>query len=128
MKKFYILLLILFLGLPVLSKTADSKNFSMSQDNLFMVTLSSIQKLNYKIVEMQSTSGYILFKTPVGDEYLIMVSNNGNNTANIKISKSKQDSPLADIRNLIFTEIQNNLYNLPTEAIKWKNMPYALLI
>lgn len=128
MKKFYILLLILFLGLPVLSKTADSKNFSMSQDNLFMVTLSSIQKLNYKIVEMQSSSGYILFKTPMGDEYLIMVSNNGNNTANIKISKSKQDSPLADIRNLIFTEIQNNLYNLPTEAIKWKNMPYALLI
>lgn len=128
MKKFYILLLILFLGLPVLSKTADSKNFSMSQDNLFMVTLSSIQKLNYKIVEMQSTSGYILFQTPMGDEYLIMVSNNGNNTANIKISKSKQDSPLADIRNLIFTEIQNNLYNLPTEAIKWKNMPYALLI
>lgn len=128
MKKFYILLLILFLGLPVLSKTADSKNFSMSQDNLFMVTLSSINKLNYKIVEMQSTSGYILFKTPMGDEYLIMVSNNGNNTANIKISKSKQDSPLADIRNLIFTEIQNNLYNLPTEAIKWKNMPYALLI
>ena len=128
MKKFYILLLILFLGLPVLSKTADSKNFSMSQDNLFMVTLSSIQKLNYKIVEMQSSSGYILFKTPMGDEYLIMVSNNGNNTANIKISKSKQDSPLADVRNLIFTEIQNNLYNLPTEAIKWKNMPYALLI
>lgn len=128
MKKFYILLLILFLGLPVLSKTADSKNFSMSQDNLFMVTLSSIQKLNYKIVEMQSSSGYILFKTPMGDEYLIMVSNNGNNTANIKISKSKQDSPLADIRNLIFTEIQNNLYNLPIEAIKWKNMPYALLI
>lgn len=128
MKKFYILLLILFLGLPVLSKTADSKNFSISADNLFMVTLSSIQKLNYKIVEMQSTSGYILFKTPMGDEYLIMVSNNGNNTANIKISKSKQDSPLADIRNLIFTEIQNNLYNLPIEAIKWKNMPYALLI
>lgn len=128
MKKFYILLLILFLGLPVLSKTADSKNFSISADNLFMITLSSIQKLNYKIVEMQSTSGYILFKTPMGDEYLIMVSNNGNNTANIKISKSKQDSPLADIRNLIFTEIQNNLYNLPTEAIKWKNMPYVLLI
>lgn len=128
MKKFYILLLILFLGLPVLSKTVDSKNFSISADNLFMVTLSSIQKLNYKIVEMQSTSGYILFKTPMGDEYLIMVSNNGNNTANIKISKSKQDSPLADVRNLIFTEIQNNLYNLPIEAIKWKNMPYALLI
>lgn len=128
MKKFYILLLILFLGLPVLSKTADSKNFSISADNLFMVTLSSIQKLNYKIVEMQSTSGYILFKTPSNDEYLIMVSNNGNNTANIKISKSKQDSPLADVRNLIFTEIQNNLYNLPIEAIKWKNMPYALLI
>lgn len=128
MKKFYILLLILFLGLPVLSKTADSKNFSISADNLFMVTLSSIQKLNYKIVEMQSTSGYILFKTPMGDEYLIMISNNGNNTANIKISKSKQDSPLADIRNLIFTEIQNNLYNVPIEAIKWKNMPYALLI
>lgn len=128
MKKFYILLLILFLGLPVLSKTADSKNFSISADNLFMVTLSSIQKLNYKIVEMQSTSGYILFKTPMGDEYLIMVSNNGNNTANIKISKSKQNSPLADVRNLIFTEIQNNLYNLPIEAIKWKNMPYVLLI
>lgn len=128
MKKSYILLLILFLGLPVLSKTADSKNFSISADNLFMVTLSSIQKLNYKIVEMQSTSGYILFKTPMGDEYLIMVSNNGNNTANIKISKSKQDSPLADVRNLIFTEIQNNLYNLPIEAIKWKNMPYVLLI
>ena len=128
MKKFYILLLILFLGLPVLSKTADSKNFSISADNLFMVTLSSIQKLNYKIVEMQSTSGYILFKTPSNDEYLIMISNNGNNTANIKISKSKQDSPLADIRNLIFTEIQNNLYNVPIEAIKWKNMPYALLI
>lgn len=128
MKKFYILLLILFLGLPVLSKTADSKNFSISADNLFMVTLSSIQKLNYKIVEMQSTSGYILFKTPSNDEYLIMVSNNGNNTANIKISKSKQDSPLVDVRNLIFTEIQNNLYNLPIEAIKWKNMPYVLLI
>lgn len=128
MKKFYILLLILFLGLPVLSKTADSKNFSISADNLFMVTLSSIQKLNYKIVEMQSTSGYILFKTPMGDEYLIMISNNGNNTANIKISKSKQDSPLADVRNLIFTEIQNNLYNVPIEAIKWKNMPYVLLI
>ena len=83
-----------------------------------MDTLSSLQHLHHKIVELQSTSGYILFKTPMGYDYLIMASNNGNNTANIKISKSKQDSPLADIRNLIFTEIQNNLYNLPTEAIK----------
>ena len=119
MKKFIIILIMLFLmPLSVCSKTADSKNYQITADNLYLVALSSLNKLNFKIAEMQSESGYILFKTPNNDEYLIMISDNGDNTSNIKISKVKQTSPLNEIRQIIFQTIRDNLYDIPIEAVK----------
>lgn len=112
----------------VFSKNMDSKNYSISADNAFMITLSALNKLNFKIIEMQVESGYILFRTPSLDEYLIMVTTTSDTTSNIKISRIKQSSPLIEIQETVYGAINNDLYNLPKKVEQQWNMPFALLI
>lgn len=100
----------------VFSKNMDSKNYSISADNAFMITLSALNKLNFKIIEMQVESGYILFRTPSLDEYLIMVTTTSDTTSNIKISRVKQSSPLIEIQETVYGAINNDLYNLPKKV------------
>lgn len=111
----------------VFSKNMDSKNYSISADNAFMITLSALNKLNFKIIEMQVESGYILFRTPSLDEYLIMVTTTSDTTSNIKISRVKQSSPLIEIQETVYGAINNDLYNLPKKVEQQWNMPFALL-
>lgn len=116
MKKFFSVLLFCLLTPFVCAKTADSKNYALDKETAFVLALSSIDKLNFKIEEVQSSSGYILFKSPSGDEYLLVVSEFNKEISNIKISKVKPSSPLAEIQEIIFTSVTNNLNNLPKRA------------
>lgn len=111
-----IVFLLLFISLPVFAKIADSKNFSTSADNIFMITLGVLKKLNFSVVEMQSSSGYILFKTPSEDEYLILITEVSDIASNIKISKLKQTSPLVEIQDIIYNGIANDMDNIPKKA------------
>lgn len=105
------LVFFLFLISPfAVSKTADSRNFSVNSDNAFMMSLNAVSKLNFEVVEMQAASGYILFKTPSGDEYLIMITEDGE-ISNIKITKLKNSSPLLEIQEIVFNAISKELDN-----------------
>ncbi len=115
MKKIIIFILFILTLNMSYSKAMDSKNFSVSSDELFMVTLSSINSLNYKILEIQSDSGYILFSKGL-DEYLVMISEISSTASNMKIQKLKKSSPLTDIQNSVFSEVSNSLYNLPNKV------------
>lgn len=119
MKKIFLTFLLFFLicfNSFVFAKAADSKNYKINADNLYMISLTVLNNLNYKIEEMQSTSGYILFKTNNEDEYLLVVTSIGEEASNVKITKLKQTSPLIEIQNAIYNEIANNLSNIPVKA------------
>lgn len=110
------------------SKTMDSKNFSISADNAFMITLGALNKLDFTIVEMQAESGYILFRTPSLDEYLIMITTISDVASNIKISRVNQNSPISEIQTAVYGAINNDLYNLPKKVEQQWNMRFVLLI
>lgn len=117
MKKLILILLVCII-LPAFSKTADTKTYPVSPENAFMISLDTISKLNFNISEMQANSGYILFKTLSNEEYLIMISENGENNSDIKISKVKSSSPLKDIQELFYTAFEGNISNLPQRVDK----------
>ena len=117
MKKLIIILFLLFM-LPACAKTADTKTYPLSTDNAFILSLDTISKLGFSVVEMQANSGYILFKTLSGNEYLIMISENGENNSDIKISKVKNSSPLREIQELFYNTLNENSVNLPIRADK----------
>ena len=98
------------------AKTADSKNFPVNADNMYMISLTALNKLNYGIKELQSSSGYILFTANNGNEYLLAVTSLGEEASNVKITKLKQSSPLTEIQNSVYFEITNNLDNIPIKA------------
>lgn len=115
MKKALIILL-LFFTIPVYAKIADSKNFHISADNLFMISLCTLNSLNYKIVEMQSESGYILFKTPAQNEYLMTITKTGSTTSNVKILKLEKSAPFNEIKDAIYIELEKQSPNIPIEV------------
>ncbi len=108
MKKFFIILILFFMPLYAFSKNANSKNFSKNADDVFMTSLVSIKELNYKILEIQSESGYILFENN-SDTYLLMVFENGENNSIVKIEKVKNSSPLLELQNNLYDKIEQNL-------------------
>ncbi len=116
MKLFYTILILSALVLPSCALTKDSKNYPVNSDDMYLIAISSINGLNFKIVELQSSSGYILFKTPSDDEYLVMVSDTGDNGSCVKIQKVKNSSPLAEIRQVIFQTLSDNINNIPHGA------------
>ncbi len=115
MKKLLIIVLMM-ITLPAFSKIADSKNFYISADNMLMLSLETLNSLKYKIVEVQSSSGYILFKTPQGFEYLLMITKTGNTNSNVKIMKVKKTAPLAEIQKTVFEALTNEAQNIPIEV------------
>ncbi len=62
----------------------STKDFGVSADNMYLTSLSILNDLNYEIIEMQSKSGYILFRTGAKD-YIITVTALTPVTSNIKI-------------------------------------------
>ena len=62
----------------------SSKNFGVSADNMYLTSLSVLNSLNYEIIEIQSKSGYILFRTGAKD-YIMTVTALSPVTSNIKI-------------------------------------------
>ena len=114
MKKIILGLMLLIMPF-VCAKTADSKDFSHNSQKSFMASVAAINSLNFQIEEMQSKSGYILFKTPNNDEYFITVSENSTQT-NIKISRVKNSSPISEIREILFNKITEELQNTYTKA------------
>ena len=117
MKKLITTLFLLFI-LPVCAKTADTKTYPMSTDNAFILSLDAISKLGFSVVEMQANSGYILFKTLSNNEYLIMISENGENNSDIKISKVKNSSPLREIQEIFYNALNENSATLPVRVDK----------
>ncbi len=97
---------------PAFAKNADSKDFQAPVDDIFLISLGVLNNLNYKIEEIQSQSGYILFKTTRG-EYLLWVSENNSSSSNVKIQKAKRNSPLSEVQNAVFQSISDNLNNVP---------------
>ena len=110
-----ILAVLLAVALPVFAKTADSKDFSMNPDKAFVSSLETLKNLNFEPVVMQSDTGYIFFKTPADQYYLLMVSDNGDNTSNIKIMQTVLKSPLSEIQDLIYTDLNKNLTDTPAK-------------
>lgn len=115
MKKFLVIFF-LMIALPVFSKTADSRNYHISADNMYMIALSGLNNLHYKIVEMQTASGYILFQTQAGNEYLLMVTKTGTTTSNIKIIKVKKGAPLLEVQQAVYGAIEKEAVNIPVEV------------
>ncbi len=110
MRKIFLTLL-LAISIPVCAKNTDSRVFPVNADTVFMSALSALNKLNLNIAEIQSKSGYILFSTPNGDEFLIMIGDSKGGNSRVKISKLNEKSALNEIQTVIFTEIQEIIKN-----------------
>ena len=117
MRKLILAVLLCFM-LPVCAKTADSKTYPVSTENAFMMSLDTISKLGFNVIEIQANSGYILFKLPAGDEYIVLISENGENNSDIKISKVKPSSHLREIQELFYNTFSENSANIPKRADK----------
>ena len=118
MKKFFIIFVFFFiLTAGNFSKAAsyldDSiKNFGVSADNMYLTALSVLNSLNYEIIEMQSASGYILFRTGAKD-YIMTVTALSPVTSNIKILPANSIySTGSTVQKTIFDELELNKLNL----------------
>ena len=115
MKKLFLTSVVLFIiGINsfAFAKTADSKNFPVNADNMYMISLTALNKLNYGIKELQSSSGYILFTANNGNEYLLAVTSLGEEASNVKITKLKQSSQLTENQKSVYVEITKNIENI----------------
>ncbi|MCD8024652.1 MAG: hypothetical protein LUE64_03880 [Candidatus Gastranaerophilales bacterium] len=117
MKQILIIILLLLIIPYSSAKTADSRNFPVNADSMFMLSLSALNGLNFTIEEMQSSSGYILFKTPSGASYLLMVSSYSDNLSNVKIIKESSNAALAEIQDIVYNAISNEINNIPKRAL-----------
>lgn len=104
-----ILFFLIMITLPIYSKTADSKIYKANIENTYVASIKAVKSLNFDIVELQANSGYILFKTKSNDSYLIMVSEIDKENTNVKISKMKNTSILAEIQSLFFNELDEKI-------------------
>ena len=119
MKKFKLLLIFaifLFLGIktPVNASYLDEsiKNFGISADNMYLTSLSVLNSLNYEILEMQSKSGYILFRTGAKD-YIMTITAITPVTSNIKILPANSVfSTGSTVQKTIFDALEANKLNI----------------
>ena len=95
-----------------------NKNYPVSADNLYMLTLSAINSTGqYEVVEMQSKSGYIMFRT-LNKDYIATISKEGANTSSIKILPANSDfSSGTSIQKAIFDTIDLNIKNIPQKVL-----------
>ena len=88
------------------------KNFGVSADNMYLTALSVLNSLNYEIIEMQSASGYILFRTGAKD-YIMTVTALSPVTSNIKILPANSIySTGSTVQKTIFDELELNKLNI----------------
>jgi len=88
------------------------KNYGISADNMFLTSLSVLNALNYEILEMQSSSGYILFRTGAKD-YILSVTPLSEVTSIVKILPANSVfSTGSTVQKTIFTELDTNKLNI----------------
>lgn len=88
------------------------KNFGVSADNMYLTTLSVLNSLNYEILEIQSKSGYILFRTGAKD-YIITITALSPVTSSVKILPSNSIfSNGTTVQKAIFDELEINKLNI----------------
>lgn len=107
-------ILILLLALPCrASYLEDSmKNYGVSADNMFLTSLSILNSLNYEVLEIQSKSGYILFRAGAKD-YILMVTALTPVTSNVKILPANSVfSTGSAVQKTIFGELDTNKLNI----------------
>ena len=96
MKKILLTLGIIFLSSSAIANesmlTNCNKNYPISADNLYMLTLSALNSQGqYEVVEMQSKSGYIMFQTSNKNQYIVTISKEGSASSNIKTLPANSD-------------------------------------
>ncbi len=90
----------------------SSKNFGVSADNMYLTSLSVLNSLNYEIIEIQSKSGYILFRTGAKD-YIMTVTALSPVTSNIKILPANSVySTGTAVQKTIFEQLELNKLNI----------------
>ena len=90
----------------------SSKNFGVSADNMYLTSLSVLNSLNYEIIEIQSKSGYILFRTGAKD-YIMTVTALSPVTSNIKILPANNvNSTDTAVQKTIFEQLELNKLNI----------------
>ncbi len=90
----------------------STKDFGVSADNMYLTSLSVLNDLNYEIIEMQSKSGYILFRTGAKD-YIITVTALTPVTSNIKILPANSVySTGTTVQKTIFEKLEANKLNI----------------
>ncbi len=96
-----------------------NKNYPISADNLYMLTLSSLNSQGqFEVIEMQSKSGYILFRTTNKKEYIVTISKEGSTTSSIKILPANSDfSQGTSIQKMVFDTIDLNIKNIPQKVL-----------
>lgn len=95
-----------------------NKNYPISADNLYLLTLSAINSTGqYEVIELQSKSGYIMFKI-LNKNYIATISKEGANTSSIKILPANSDfSSDTSIQKAIFDTIDLNINNIPQKVL-----------
>lgn len=90
----------------------SSKNFGVSADNMYLTSLSVLNNLDCEIIEMQSKSGYILFRTGAKD-YIMTVTSLSPVTSNIKILPTNSVySTGTTVQKTIFEQLELNKLNI----------------
>lgn len=113
MKKTLIAILLSFTLAANASYLDESiRNFGVSADNMYLTTLSILNSLNYEILEIQSKSGYILFRTGAKD-YLVTVTALSPVTSSVKILPANSIfSNGTVVQKTIFDELELNKLNI----------------
>ncbi len=123
MKKVIFTLMFLFLISCVYADesmlTNCNKIYPLSADNLYMLTLSALNSQGqFKVVEMQSKSGYIMFEASNKKQYIITISKEGTASSNIKILPANSDfSQGTSIQKMVFDTIDLNIKNIPQKVL-----------
>lgn len=88
------------------------KNFGVSADNMYLTSLSVLNELDYEILEIQSASGYILFRTGAKD-YIMTVSTVTPVTSVVKILPANSVySTGSTVQKAIFDVLELNKLNI----------------
>ena len=123
MKKILLTLGIIFLSSSAIANesmlTNCNKNYPISADNLYMLTLSALNSQGqYEVVEMQSKSGYIMFLAANKKSYVATISKEGSSSSNIKILPANSDfSNGTAIQKAVFDLIDLNIKNIPQKVL-----------
>ena len=92
-------------------------HFSINSEELFYLTLSALNKMNYQIKEIQSKTGTVLF-TSASKEFMITISSNNISDTFMKILPTDGNysfSPVI-VQN-IFGYISSNIHGISSQII-----------